>query len=295
MSMLGNIFGGGGKSPSLVAPPTLPSWQALDEIASKSSTVIKLREQQEAREKGGGPPHTDAKLRLFGSVAGEPRVTLYRDSAAWCPYCQKVWIMLEEKRIPYRIEKINMRSYGDKPPAFLRKVPNGLLPAIEIDGNLMTESIDIMLMLDKTFPSPHYPSLWPQGSGGEWTVQDEQRAGLLMRLERDLFSRWCNICFRGSNMPAFEAGLDAVNRELSVTDGPWFLSQISIVDLQFISHIERMLASIPFWSGKKIRGGGRWPALERWLDAFEERPSYMATKSDYYTHGKVDTNEKKDK
>lgn len=32
-----------------------------------------------------------------------------RDHAAWCPYCQKVWLQLEEKRIPYTLEKINMR------------------------------------------------------------------------------------------------------------------------------------------------------------------------------------------
>lgn len=45
-----------------------------------------------------------------------------RDHAAWCPYCQKVWIQLEEKQIPYEIEKINMRCYGDKPPAYTAKV-----------------------------------------------------------------------------------------------------------------------------------------------------------------------------
>eukprot|EP01035_Chromulina_nebulosa_P050513 gene50513-68695_t len=97
---------------------------------------------------GEGLPHTDAKIRLFGTK-GEPRVTLYRDTAAWCPYCQKVWILLEEKKIPYRIEKINMRSYGDKPAAFLRMVPNGLLPAISIDGKLQTESLEIMLNLER--------------------------------------------------------------------------------------------------------------------------------------------------
>jgi glutathione S-transferase len=30
-------------------------------------------------------------------------------------------MLLEEKCIPYRVEKINMRSYGDKPQSFLRK------------------------------------------------------------------------------------------------------------------------------------------------------------------------------
>ena len=30
--------------------------------------------------------------------------------------------MLEEKQVPYIIEKINMRCYGDKPDEFMRKV-----------------------------------------------------------------------------------------------------------------------------------------------------------------------------
>jgi hypothetical protein len=31
---------------------------------------------------------------------------------------KKVWLLLEEKKMPYRIEHINMRSYGDKPDWF---------------------------------------------------------------------------------------------------------------------------------------------------------------------------------
>jgi glutathione S-transferase len=57
--------------------------------------------------------------------------------------------MLEEKRIPYRMKKVNMRCYGDKPPDFLAKVPSGLLPVIELDGRIVTESADIMMLLDK--------------------------------------------------------------------------------------------------------------------------------------------------
>lgn len=57
----------------------------------------------------GSPMH---KIRLFDESNQEKdiRVTFYRDSASWCPYCQKVWLTLEEKRIPYRVEKINVSS-----------------------------------------------------------------------------------------------------------------------------------------------------------------------------------------
>jgi len=55
-----------------------------------------------------------------------------------------------------------------------------------------------------------------------------------------------------------------------------------------VSHVERMAASLPYWKGLVLRGTeearARWPRLERWFEAFEARDSYMATKSDWYTH-----------
>lgn len=196
-----------------------------------------------------------------------------------------MWILLEEKKIPYRVEKINMRSYGDKPAWFLQMVPNGLLPAIKLDGNIQTESLEIMLNLDRTFAGSSHPSLWPEESNPL-----HNRAVQLMRLERDLFARWCSLVFRSSyddgktNRRRFEEGLDLVNQELQACAGPWFLPTFSIVDLTYITHIERMCASVAYWCGFKIRGNPRWNAIDAWMEAFEQMPSYMATKSDYYTH-----------
>jgi glutathione S-transferase len=73
-----------------------------------------------------------------------------------------VWLLLEEKRIPYTIEKINMRCYGDKPDSFMRKVPRGLLPVMELDGKIVTESKQIMDLLEKEFPEN--PMMPPVGT-----------------------------------------------------------------------------------------------------------------------------------
>lgn len=76
--------------------------------------------------------------------------------------CQKVWLQLEEKRIPYTIEKINMRCYGDKPASFLAKVPAGLLPVLEVDGTIITESATIAAVLEQI--SPDTPLTPPLGT-----------------------------------------------------------------------------------------------------------------------------------
>ena len=114
------------------------------------------------------------------------RVVLYRDHHAWCPYCQKVWLWLEERRIPYRIEKVTMFCYGEKEPWYKRLVPSGMLPALAIDGQVITESDRILLALEQCFG--------PLGA----SLEDE-RVVPLRRLERDLFGAWCTwLCYPGA-------------------------------------------------------------------------------------------------
>ena len=46
----------------------------------------------------------------------------------------------------------------------LAKVPNGILPAIELDGRVYTESLDIMALLDASFS----PASDEDGGGGRY-------------------------------------------------------------------------------------------------------------------------------
>jgi len=90
---------------------------------------------------------------------------------------QKTMLLVEEKRIPMRISLVPMRSYGDKPAEFLRKVPSGLLPAIEVNGQVITESQVIMELLDEWHkPSDGYRAMMPVGM---------ERYQKLARLERE--------------------------------------------------------------------------------------------------------------
>ena len=265
-----------------------PTWEALQEQLLATPTGRQLQADAEQRAIGSGPPHTDASLRLFDAEdEADVRVTLYRDDSAWCPYCQKVWMLLEEKRIPHRVTKVPMNAYGDKPAWFTRKVDGGKLPAIELDGELHVESMVIMELLDDAYPQR--PSMRPVAGSAE-----DERASALLFLERELQRDWFSLVFypvEGEELvqadARLRATLDRVDDALAASPGPWFLGGAapSLVDLQFVTHMERIVASVFYWKGLDLRGAdGHWQHIERWLVAFEERPAYLATKSDFYTH-----------
>ncbi|MEN9221881.1 MAG: glutathione S-transferase family protein, partial [Thermostichus sp. BF3_bins_97] len=218
-----------------------------------------------------------ARLRLFGQPESAVRVTLYRDNHAWCPYCQKVWLWLEEKQIPYRIEKVTMFCYGQKESWYKRKVPSGMLPALELKGTLITESDDILLALEQVYG--------PLGQG----IRDP-RVLPLRQLERQLFRAWCQwLCspVRGTaqEQQHREQFIQVVNRveaALSQTPGPYFLEEFGIADVIFTPFLERMNASLYYYKGYSLRE--ETPHLQAWFAGMESRPTYRGTQSDFHTH-----------
>lgn len=224
-----------------------------------------------------GPTNAQARLRLFGRSESDVRVTLYRDNHAWCPYCQKVWLWLEEKQIPYRIEKVTMFCYGEKESWYKRKVPSGMLPAIELDGRLITESDDILIALERVFG--------PLGKGME-----DPAVTPLRRLERLLFRAWCTwLCYptRSSqqeqrSLEQFIEVVGKVEYALASTPGPYFLEEFGTADVIFTPYVERMNASLYYYKGYSLREDN--PHLAAWFDAMESRPTYRGTQSDFHTH-----------
>jgi glutathione S-transferase len=224
-----------------------------------------------------GLTNAQARLRLFGQSESDVRVTLYRDNHAWCPYCQKIWLWLEEKQIPYRIEKVTMFCYGEKESWYKRKVPSGMLPAIELDGRLITESDDILIALEKVFGS--------LGLGME-----NPSVLALRQLERLLFRAWCTwLCYRASSASQEQKNrdkfIDVVARiedALGRTTGAYFLDEFGTADVIFTPYVERMNASLYYYKGYSLREEN--PRLGDWFTAMESRPTYRGTQSDFHTH-----------
>jgi glutathione S-transferase len=224
-----------------------------------------------------GPTNAQARLRLFGQPVEQIRVTLYRDHHAWCPYCQKVWLWLEEKQIPYRIEKVTMFCYGQKESWYKNIVPGGMLPALKLDGRIITESDDILLALERSFGAVY------QG------MQDPQVLAL-RKLERELFRAWCRwLCSRvlfaqqeQQNRQQFLEVVSKVESALSSTSSPYFLDKFSTVDVIFTPYLERMNASLYYYKGYSLTEAN--PHLQSWFEAMENRSTYRGTQSDFHTH-----------
>ena len=205
-------------------------------------------------------------------------MTLYRDHHAWCPYCQKIWLWLEEQRIPYRIRKVSMVCYGAKESWYQQLVPSGLLPALELDGRLITESDRILEALEGAF--------------GPLGASLEDAAVLHLRqLERRMFRAWCHWLCRPGRTPAVEAEAQAqfervaaaMEQALAATPGPFLLGpELTSADVVFVPFLERMAASFAYYKGFWLRQ--RHPLIGRWFDALEQRSTYLGTQSDFHTH-----------
>lgn len=251
--------------PSLAT--TALSWSELEPFAAAFSRSDPIQ----------GPASSQALLRLFGQPDDAVRVTLYRDHHAWCPYCQKVWLWLEERGIPYRVRKVAMVCYGEKESWYRRLVPSGMLPAVEIDGRLITESDRILAELERSFGPL------------EVSLQEAAVRGL-RELERELFRAWCLwLCQPPRDAAEAERFAvpflrlsDRLEQELDQGPGPFLLGDFSAADLVFVPFLERMNASLAYYKGHLLRH--RHPALDRWFAALEQRPAYLGCQGDFHTH-----------
>lgn len=83
------------------------------------------------------PPKVEEKLRLY--------------SMKYCPFAQRVRLVLLVKKVPHDIVNIDIFN---KPEWLFTLNPLGLVPILNIGTEILTESLDICDYLDKEYPEP---------------------------------------------------------------------------------------------------------------------------------------------
>ena len=87
----------------------------------------------------------------------------FRSSASF-----RVRIALNLKGIPYDSIPHHLRKNEQRAPEYLALNPQGLVPALEIDGHVLVQSLAIVEYLDETVP---YPRLLPEDAAGRARVR----------------------------------------------------------------------------------------------------------------------------
>lgn len=210
-------------------------------------------------------------------------------SGWFCPFVQRVWIVLEEKNIPYRYQEINPYH---KEPSFLKLNPRGLVPTLGVptpDGpQPLIESGIICEYLDETFPQvPLLPK------------DPFQRAKLKISIDY-VTSRIIPAFHRFlQHTPEKPYSLDEARAEFLGTlltwikdadpTGPFFAGgELSLPDVILAPWAVRFWIFDHFKEGgfgaPKAGEGGEdeklWERWRVWSKAVEERDSVQATLSD---------------
>ena len=265
-----------------------------DAVNTAMQSVADREEKAEAEERRNEARAAWAEVEAAVpamETSAAPVLTLYRDTNGWCPFCERVWLQLSIKGIPFREELIDLR---DKPDWYTEMVPTKLVPAIKYDsdGLVAWESEVLMRQIEERFPDTP-PMLPEEGTAANATADHMmKRCGevLMAGVRVSYPNASATDAERAAQQVKFEEELTALDAEVAANGGPYLAGEaVSVVDAMYMPMMERWAVQLPLTTGIHLRPDGdasaKYPALARWLDTMEtEVPAYRdVVKGDAYS------------
>jgi len=234
-----------------------------------------------------GTEHPDSKLFPHATGEAEKMVRAHQEeqplklySGWFCPFVQRVLLVLLEKGIPFQYIEVNPYH---KPESLLKLNPRGLIPTLQYDNKPLYESTVICEFLEDAYPS-HSPRLLPSDPYEKARV----RIWIDFVTSRIIpsFHRFLQYQSKGEG----DEGLTKVHNDFLNTlkqfseeidsSGPFFLGEkLSLIDLILAPWAVRLWVFDHFKGGLHIPQGPMWEKWRKWLYAVQNRPSVVSTTS----------------
>jgi glutathione S-transferase len=231
--------------------------------------------------------------------------TLYNAPQSTCS--QRVRFVLNAKQLPFDEVKLDLLAGDQLKPDYLKLNPNGVVPTLDHDGEIVIDSSVIIEYLDEVAPQPE--NFTPQAPA------ERAKMRALMRFIDEMPAAAVRVpTFNLAFLPRFQAmseaeflafaeskplrkefmlgmgrkgfpekemnaALDRLARTLvrmgdsiAASGGPWLLGRkLSLADIAVMPAIVRMadLGLDKMWAEK--------PAIARWYDAIRAHPAFAPT------------------
>ncbi|EMD00209.1 hypothetical protein BAUCODRAFT_21851 [Baudoinia panamericana UAMH 10762] len=213
-------------------------------------------------------PHATGPAKaIVDNHQAEQPLKLY--SGWFCPFVQRAWTVLEEKKIPYQYIEVNPYH---KPDSLLKLNPRGLVPTLQYDNKPLYESTVICEFLEDAYPD-HGPHLLPEDPR---IIPAFHRFLQYQPMEDKEGLKEVREDFLGK-LKELAAEMDP--------NGPFFLgSEPSLIDFVVAPWVMRLWVFDHFKEGLGIPESDAddkvWSRFRKWQKALQERPSIHDTTSE---------------
>lgn len=194
-----------------------------------------------------------------------PKIKMYDFRTS--PNCQRVKVVLEEKRLPYELISIDLNKKEQKHPAFLKLNPYGKVPVLVDGDTVLYESCIINEYLEEKYP---HPPLMPQDPASRARIRILIDYGInhlnapYQKLREALAGNERDQQELQTLRNQIKALLARFEDELD--DRPYLAGDFSLLDAALIPRFLRLEAM-------GVLPDGSFPRLGRYLPRMKERPS----------------------
>ena len=219
-------------------------------------------------------------------AGGGPEMAIDFYSSDGSPWCWRVQLALEYKRLPYALHVVNVATQEHQSPHMLKLTPRGRVPVLKDGDYVVFESLAILYYLDQKYREPPIFGRNPEEAGVIVRVICEYQsyaepplkqilAGLQQRPERKVDDGLAEAMHRVAG--------EARTIEQRLAHSDWVVGEsFSAADMMIYPDIRRLLRALQRPEAHELAARFlpmeiNYPAIGRWLDRVAALPGHDRT------------------